>query len=595
MNTQNYNVLLSLAQNPYINQRELAERLDYSLGMVNQALKDLVARAYLDAQMQLTSKAQALLKQHKPQRAVILAAGFGTRMVPINLDTPKALLEVNGETLIERLIKQLHEVGIEEIDIVVGFMKEKFQYLIDQYGVNLVVNVHYITTNNLYSLALVRQKLNNAYIVPSDIWCAKNPFNHQEIYSWYMVSDQKTKESNVKVTKQQHLVKVSANALGNRMIGIAYLTETHAQRIEHLLQRASSMMQYEQAFWEALLLESVDKTAPFYARVVQDNQVVEINTYEDLRELDDASVHLQAQAIELIAQHLEVSTDDITDITVLKKGMTNRSFYFTCLGNQYIMRIPGEGTEQLLNRYQEAHVYRALAAYDICDPVFYIDAETGYKLSQYFPNSRTADAANWQDVAACMAKLKSFHELKLSVPHTFDLFEQMEFYERLRGKNPSRYKDYAQTKAAILSLKPFVESFATEKVLTHIDAISDNFLFVTEDEGQQSIRLIDWEYAGMQDPHVDLAMFAIYAFYEREDIDRLIDCYFDGECSIKIRLKIYAYVAICGLLWSNWCEYKHSLGVEFAEYSLKQYGYAKTYYKIVQKCLEELGETDEHN
>ena len=103
----------------------------------------------------------------------------------------------------------------------------------------------------------------------------------------------------------------------------------------------------------------------------------------------------------------------------------------------------------------------------------------------------------------------------------------------------------------------------------------DNFLLTGDD-----IRLIDWEYAGEQDPHVDIAMFAIYALYDRTQIDALIDAYFPEGCPGETRLKIYCYVAACGLLWSNWCEYKRQLGVEFGEYSLRQYRYAKDFYRI---------------
>ena len=93
------------------------------------------------------------------------------------------------------------------------------------------------------------------------------------------------------------------------------------------------------------------------------------------------------------------------------------------------------------------------------------------------------------------------------------------------------------------------------------------------------MQLTDWEYAGMQDPHVDIAMFCIYSLYDRKQVDHLIDIYFDHNCSEEVRTKIYCYIAICGLLWSNWCEYKAHLGVEFGEYSLRQYRYAKDYYR----------------
>ena len=92
----------------------------------------------------LTHKSRKILQQNKPQNAVILAAGFGMRMVPINTEVPKGLIEINGEPLIERLIKQLHEVGIENIYIVVGFLKEQYEYLIDKYSVRLIVNPDYV-------------------------------------------------------------------------------------------------------------------------------------------------------------------------------------------------------------------------------------------------------------------------------------------------------------------------------------------------------------------------------------------------------------------------------------------------------------------
>jgi len=117
--------------------------------------------------------------------------------------------------------------------------------------------------------------------------------------------------------------------------------------------------------------------------------------------------------------------------------------------------------------------------------------------------------------------------------------------------------------------------------ICHIDANVDNFLFLADGD----VKLLDWEYAGMQDAHVDLAMFCIYAMYDRPQVDALIDSYFTEGCPQEVRTKIYAYIAVCGLLWSNWCEYKSRLGVEFGEYSLKQYRYAKDYYKLVKQEL----------
>ena len=168
MNKQESDILNTLLLEPFINQRILAEVSGHSLGVVNRSLKELIKADYLDESIRPTVKAITEFKQKTPQRAVILAAGFGMRMVPINTEMPKGLLKVNGEPLIERIIKQLHEVGIKEIYVVVGFMKEKYEYLIDEYCVELVVNADYAAKNNLHSIKLVKEHLENAYIIPCD-------------------------------------------------------------------------------------------------------------------------------------------------------------------------------------------------------------------------------------------------------------------------------------------------------------------------------------------------------------------------------------------------------------------------------------------
>lgn len=588
MNKQESDILNALLLEPFINQRVLAEVSGHSLGVVNRSLKELIKAGYLNEAICPTAKAVSEYKNKTPKRAIILAAGFGMRMVPINTEMPKGLLEVNGEPLIERIIKQLHEVGIQEIYIVVGFMKEKYEYLMDEYGVELVVNPDYAAKNNLHSLRLVKEHLENAYIVPCDIWCDRNPFHRHELYSWYMVSDLVENESNVRVNRKMELVTVPENIGGNAMIGISYLTKEDADTVSARIEELCKKPQHDGSFWEEALYNKDRMIVA--ARVVHSADVVEINTYEQLREIDSDSNQLKTDAIHLICEALSAKPEDITDITVLKKGMTNRSFLFTCKDKKYIMRIPGEGTDQLINRRQEAAVYYAIADKNICDDIAYINPENGYKITEFLEDARVCDPTDYEDVKKCMNRLRDFHALKLKVAHEFDIFGQMEFYETLWDGTPSVYKDYEKTKANVWSLKPYIDVHTGEKILTHIDAVPDNFLFVQKD-GKEEIRLIDWEYAGMQDPHVDIAMFCIYSLYNKRQVDRLIATYFTDGCDDATRIKIYCYIAACGLLWSNWCEYKRNLGVEFGEYSLRQYRYAKDYYRIVQDELRKSGES----
>ena len=189
MNVYKSEIMNILYKEPFVNQRILAETTGHSIGSVNKSLRQLAQDGYLDNNMQLTDKGRQEIRAKAPRNAIILAAGFGMRMVPINTSTPKALLEVNGEPLIERTIRQLHEAGVTNITVVVGFMKEQFEYLIDEYGVDLAVNSEYSERNNLHSLAYVAGRIDNSYIIPCDIWCAVNPYSRTEPYSWYMVSD----------------------------------------------------------------------------------------------------------------------------------------------------------------------------------------------------------------------------------------------------------------------------------------------------------------------------------------------------------------------------------------------------------------------
>lgn len=589
MNIQDYHILQVLSACQYRNQRTLADQAGYSLGAVNQSVRKLISAGFLSDERRLTEKAHALFAECRPRNAIILAAGLGMRMIPINSLTPKALLEVRGETLIERMIHQLRETGIEEITVVVGFMKERFDYLIDDYHVDLVVNTAYAERNNLHSLALVADRICNTYILPCDLWFSENPFSDRELYSWYMVSDRKQNDSEVRVNRKQELAVVSREEDGNTMIGLSYISRQDAETLRERILSLDGEPQNHESFWESALYRGGKMIVP--ARVISSGRVTEINTLEQLRELDSHSGQLKSDALDVIADALSCSQEEITDISVLKKGMTNRSFLFRVRGKKYIMRIPGAGTDQLINRRQEALVFRAISGLGLCDDPIYINPENGYKISCYLENVRTCDAENPEDLRRCMKKLRQFHELRIQVEHSFDIFGQIDFYERLWMGQASAFKDYRKTKAHVLSLRRYIDSQPKQWCLTHIDAVPDNFLFHTPaGESEERLQLTDWEYAGMQDPHVDIAMFCIYSLYNKEQIDRLIDLYFEGDCGRAVRAKIYCYVSACGLLWSNWTEYKHTLGVEFGEYGMRQYRYAKDYYRY---AVEEMGTVEE--
>ena len=154
-----------LKENPHCTQRELAQKMDLSLGTVNTLLKECIQNKLLApgksvaGTCELTDKGLEFLQNFQVDGALIIAAGFGSRFVPLTFETPKGLLEVFGERMIERQIRQLHEAGVYDITIAVGYLKEKFEYLIDKYQVKLLYNPEYSCKNTLATIYRARKVL----------------------------------------------------------------------------------------------------------------------------------------------------------------------------------------------------------------------------------------------------------------------------------------------------------------------------------------------------------------------------------------------------------------------------------------------------
>ena len=281
--------------------------------------------------------------------------------------------------------------------------------------------------------------------------------------------------------------------------------------------------------------------------------------------------------IEMLSKIFNCSPNHIKYIKQLKKGMTNNSYIISFDNKKYIVRSPGEGSSKLIDRKKEYEVYKNIMHLNISDEIIYINPFDGYKVAVFYDNAVNCDPYNFEIVRSCISNLKAFHDKNICVPFHFDIFERIEFFESLLKKE-SKYPDYKKTKENIKKIKKYIDSLKIEYTLCHIDSVCDNFIII-----DNSIRIIDWEYSAMQDRHIDIAMFAIYSLYKKSDVDRLIDIYFEGKCCDSIRIKIYCYIAICGFLWSNWCEYKESFGKSFGKYSIAQYNYAKKYFEIIRE------------
>ena len=141
-------------------------------------------RDRLEKGLSLSDEERKCLESYKVDNAIIMAAGYSARCMPLSNVMPKGLFRVKGEILIEREIEQLLDAGIQEIFVVTGFMNEKFEYLKDKYGVILIYNQDYDKYNNMSSLYAARQYMKNSYILCSDNYYEENVF-HQYVYTPY--------------------------------------------------------------------------------------------------------------------------------------------------------------------------------------------------------------------------------------------------------------------------------------------------------------------------------------------------------------------------------------------------------------------------
>ena len=584
----------TINENPDTTQRSLAAAMDISLGTVNRLLHECIQAGYLSPTdssspgYQLTEAGRVFLEPYKVDNAVILAAGFGSRFVPLTFETPKGLLEVFGERMIERQIRQLHEAGIYDITIAVGYLKEKFEYLIDKFGVKLLYNPEYRSKNTLATLYHVRHLLKNTYLLSSDNWLRENMYHAYEPGAWYSApySEGKTGEWCMKADRKGRVTRIEVGGEDTYyMYGSVYFDREMSARMVSYLEEYYNRPGTENFYWEQILQDHVD-TLCFYLNKQPDNQVYEFENLEELRRFDSRyQNHSDNAAMECVAKVFQVKESEITHIRCLKAGMTNKSFLFEVHGRHYICRIPGPGTELLINRRQEKAVYDAVTPLDITERILYFDGETGYKVSEYYEDSRNPDNQNWEDMKICMGVVRRLHDSNLKVNHSFDIRERIAFYEGLcRGNNCLYFDDYAQVKDQMNQLMDRLAQLNPPKTLSHIDSNVDNFLFLENGD----VRLIDWEYAGMCDPLIDISMTAIYSYYDVDSVDKLTQLYLEREPDDEERFRVYAYVALGGFLWALWAVYKESLGEEFGEYTITMYRYAKNYYRKIAKELENM-------
>ena len=318
----------NIKEHPQTSQRDLARTMNISLGAINRLIKECLERGLItlleDGHYQVTSHGLDFLEQYRADGAVIIAAGFGSRFVPLTFETPKGLLEVFGERMIERQIRQLHEAGITDITIVVGYLKEKFDYLIDKYQVKLLYNPEYSVKNTLATVYHARHLFRgrNVYLLSSDNWMRENMFHTYECGSWYssVYQEGHTSEWCLSFNKKGKILRVEVGGHDSWvMYGPVFLRREWSEQFLPVLEAYYSLPGTEQFYWENVYLELVNETAQkrlleagirqktdseylsLYINQQSPDQVYEFENLEELRLFDPRyQNHSDNKAMELV-------------------------------------------------------------------------------------------------------------------------------------------------------------------------------------------------------------------------------------------------------------------------------------------------------
>lgn len=272
-----------------LSQRELAKRSGFSVGTVNNLICELAENNFLDEKNKITQKGLEVLEPFRVKRAIFLAAGFGSRLVPITLNTPKPLIRVHGNRIIDSLLDSVVKAGIEEIIIVRGYLSEQFDQLIYKYpNIKFVENPAFNEGNNISSLLCAKDYLENSYILESDIILQnQNLISKYQYQSNYCgVFCERTDDWCLSVEKNK-IRGVSVGGInGYRMVGISYWTTEDGKKLADCLQKVYEMPGGKERYWDTVPLTYCAKDFDLFVRKCSFDDFIEIDTFNELKAVD---------------------------------------------------------------------------------------------------------------------------------------------------------------------------------------------------------------------------------------------------------------------------------------------------------------------
>ena len=499
-------------------------------------------------------------------------------------DQPYPLVPFAGGTnLIDRTLQILRENGYSNIILVVGFRRELFErYKADD--VVIIENKDYEFTASMGSLALCRDRIKEDFLlVEGDTFYERKVIKRiSQIQSGNCMTI--TEESGsgdecyvetkngfvTAITKDRHRVRV----FEGEMMGIVRFSySTYCQMLQAWEESANPYMNYEYLLMD--VTDPIDRPCLKFQNLIwgdvdcrNDFQKLQNSIYRALiRKEDPFDTENLLGHLRKIFPERNVSSSKI----VRMGGMSNRNFQVTLEGCSYVLRVPGNGSEDMVERDNEEFNALEACKLGVNPPIRYFNAVNGIKLADFVENAETLNAATIQrhDNMRKIAEIyRTVHNSHIRLRNEFNIFKEIDKYDRLIQKaNATMYDGWESVRPRVMALEAYLNTLGVDLKPCHNDALYENFIKDTEGK----IYLIDWEYSGMNDPMADFAALFIEAGFERENENYILNKYFEGKIPANCREKILCYEVLWDYLWAQWTVIKESKGDDFGTYGIDRF------------------------
>lgn len=263
---------------------------------------------------------------YQVDNAVIMAAGLSSRFAPISYEKPKALIQVKGEVLIERQIRQLLEKGISNIILVTGYKQEQFYYLQDKFNLNIIENKDFNVRNNNSSIYAAKRYLRNTYICSADNYFLINPFEPEVDESYYaaVFAPGRTDEWCLQTDEHDYITGIQIG--GNHqwyMLGHVFWSEDFSSKFVQILEQIYEKEETKGKLWEDIYRENLSKLKMKIRRYGQ-NQLYEFDSLDELRLFDERyKTSSGSRIMSHLAKVLDCSEESITNLRPIKDQENN--------------------------------------------------------------------------------------------------------------------------------------------------------------------------------------------------------------------------------------------------------------------------------